>query len=127
LKNNTPNHFFDITGQLHGKLVLNYSNITINVLSEKDKCIMLLDNSLVLVEQIVKLSNQNVFLIVKKYLEPKEFTAKPISSLIVGIHIVCTNKTSDIYYVNMLDIKYKCLIVKLSHFSAAVINLCHSV
>lgn len=88
INQNIPNPFFDITAQLYQKLILNYSNITINISNEKDKCIMLLDKSLVFVEQIVQPLNQDAFLIVKKYLEPKELTAKPISSVIVGMYIV---------------------------------------
>lgn len=76
LRHNIPNPFFDITAQLYQKLILNYSNITINISNDKDKCIMLLDNSLVFVEQIVQPLNQDAFLIVKKYLEPKKVTAK---------------------------------------------------
>jgi len=66
IKHNTTNPFFDITAQLYQKLILNYSNITINISNEKDKCIMLLDNSLVFVEQIVQPLNHDAFLIVKK-------------------------------------------------------------
>jgi len=127
IKYNISNPFFDITAQLYEKLVLNYSNITINTVNEKDKCLMLIDNSLVFVEQIVKPSNQNPFLVVKKNLESKELTAKPISSIIVGIYIVNTNNISDMYCVKILDIKYKCLFVKLSNLSAVVINLCHTI
>lgn len=63
----------------------------------------------------------------KKYLEPKKLTAKPISSVIVDMYIVNTNKISDMFKVNIFDIKYKCLIVKLSISSAIIINLCRTV
>jgi hypothetical protein len=62
---------------------------------------MLLDNSLVFVEQIVEPLNHDACLIVKKYLEPKELTAKPISSIIVGMYILNTNKISDMYCVDI--------------------------
>jgi hypothetical protein len=53
IKHNIPNPFFDITALLDQKLILNYSNITINTSNEKDKCItrMLLDNFFVFVEK----------------------------------------------------------------------------
>jgi len=64
---------------------------------------------------------------VKKYLEPKELTTKPISSIIVGMYIVNINNISDMYCVNIVDIKYKRLIAKLSNYSAVIISLCHTV
>lgn len=51
-----------------------------------------------------------------KYLEPKELTTKPISSVIVGMYIINTNKISDMYCVSISDIKYKSLTVKLSNY-----------
>lgn len=72
---------------------------------------MLIGNSLVSVKQIVKPINKSAFLIVTKYLEPKEFTATPISFSVIGIQTVCTAKISDKYSVNISDIKYKCLII----------------
>lgn len=63
LENNTPFLLFNA----NEKIILQYSNIQINILKEKYKYLMLKNNSIVSVSSIVKAFNKLVHFIVKKF------------------------------------------------------------
>lgn len=86
---------------------------------------ILKDNSLVQVNNIIQLPNKFIKFNVKTYLKFKEFTSNPCTSLDVGIFFVNTNDVSDCFYVSLVDIKYKCFVVKMSNVNSVFISLCH--
>jgi hypothetical protein len=57
---------------------------------------------------------------VKKFMNVTEFSDKPISSNIVGIHIVNTNDLCDLCLIHEINLKYKCFFVQVSNCKAIV-------
>lgn len=124
-KNSSPSHLINAVDRLFEKIVLNFSQLTIDIFKEKDKYAILKDNCLVKVNNIIQLPNKNINLIVKKYLHFHNFTIKPFNSMNVGNFLVDINKVSDQYCVSLLEIKCKCFVVKISCEQAVFISLCH--
>jgi len=125
-KNISP--FFKVHDKLFGTIHLALTNTIINVFKEKDRYIMLTNNNIVMVQHIVqprnKPSTRN--LIVKRFLNCYEFGATPLSSIEIGVYVVDTTKMSELYCINLADIKYKCFFIRLTENLALVSSLCHS-
>ena len=68
----------------------------------------------------------NIFLIVKQFMECIEITNKPMPSKIVGLFMVNTDKISNSLIIQINDIKYKCIYVKISNNSSLLSTLCHN-
>jgi len=89
---------------------------------------MLDDNALVSIVNIVKSKDNSVKFFVRKFLNCKEFCNGPvISSLIIGMYTIKTNKISDIYCVNEINLKHKCFCVSVGNDLAIMITLCHEI
>jgi len=120
--------FYCINDKLFEKIVFNYSRLTIDISKEKNKYLLLKDNSLVVVNKIVEKNlGHNINLLVKKFLNFKEFIAIPLSSIDVGIYIVNVNEPSNSYLINISDVKYKMFCVRLCGNSSIMVTLCHNV
>jgi len=102
------------------------TNTVINVLKEKDRYIMLTNNTIVMVQHIVQPQNKPTNLIVKQLLSCSEFTNTPESFFKIGVYIVDTSKMSELYCINLTDVKYKCFFIRLSNNLALISSMCHS-
>lgn len=123
--NNISSTFIQLSDRVYKKIVLNNFKITLDISKLKDKCLMLTNKDLVVVEHIVKPLTKNPFLIVKKLLNCVELTSEPILSTVIGLYMVDTEKKSDTYCVQISVIKYKCVFVPISNISAVLLTLCH--
>ncbi|KAE9523658.1 hypothetical protein AGLY_016210 [Aphis glycines] len=119
-KNSSP--FFKVNDKLFGTKHLTLTNTVINVFKEKDRYIMLTNNNIVMVQHIVqprnKLSTHN--LIIKRFLNCYEFGVTPLSSIEIGVYVVDTTKMSELYCINLTDIKYKCFFIGLTENLALI-------
>ncbi|CAI6376544.1 unnamed protein product [Macrosiphum euphorbiae] len=121
-----PSPLFNINDKLFEKITLEQTNTIINVLKEKYRYIMLTNNTLVMVQHIVQPKNKPPNLIVKQFISCSEFTNTPESSFKIGVYMVDTSKMSELYCINLTDIKYKCFFISLSDNLALISTLCHS-
>lgn len=102
--NNVHLQFFNLSANLFKQIVLNKYNITIDISKEKDKFLMLKNNSFVIVQQIVQVLNEEPFVIVKQIVDYKEFTNKSMSSVNIGMYILNTYyKVSNNIKISMSD------------------------
>ncbi|KAF0722100.1 Uncharacterized protein FWK35_00032924, partial [Aphis craccivora] len=120
-----PSPLFNINDKLFEKITLELTSTIINVLKEKDRYIMLTNNTLVMVQHIVEPKNEPLNLIVKQFISYSEFTNTPESSFKMGVYMVDTSKMSKLYRINLTDIKYKCFFIRLSDNLALISTLCH--
>jgi len=120
-----PSPLFNINDKLFEKITLELTSTIINVLKEKDRYIMLTNNTLVMVQHIVEPKNEPPNLIVKQFISYSEFTNTPESSFKIGVYMVDTSKMSKLYRINLTDIKYKCFFIRLSDNLALISTLCH--
>lgn len=118
---------FKLSDKLFEKIIFPYSDTTINILKEKDRYIMLHNNILVSVQHIVQSQNKPAKLIVKQFLNCSEFTSVPLSSFKVGLYFVNISKMSEMFSINLTDIKCKCFFIRLSNGLAFISSLSHTV
>lgn len=123
---NNTSPLFKLNDKLFEKITLELTNTIINILKEKDRYIMLTDNTLAVVQHIVESKNKPPNLIVKHFLSCSEFTNIPDSSFKIGIYIVDTSKMSELYCIDLSDMKYKCFFIRISDNLALISSLCHS-
>lgn len=121
----TP-QYFKSNDSLFAKIILPFSNILINSIKEKDRHLILTDGSLVSVQYIVQAQNKSVDIIVKRFLNCSELNANPLSSMQVGVYIVNTEQMSELYCINLSNIKYKCFFIRSSRNTAFIMSLCHA-
>lgn len=117
--------YFKTSDKLFQKIMLPYSDTTINILKEKDRCILLKNNILVSVQHIVQSQNKTTKLFVKQFLHCSEFTSEPLSSFKVGLYFVNTAKMSEMTSINLTDIKCKCFFIRISDGLAVISSLHH--
>ncbi|KAE9523059.1 hypothetical protein AGLY_016541, partial [Aphis glycines] len=98
-----PSPLLNINDKIFEKITLELTNTVINVLKEKDRYIMLTNNTIVMVQHIVQPQNKSTYLIVKQFLSCSEFTNTPESSFKIGVYIVDTSKMSELYCINLTD------------------------
>lgn len=127
-EHNIYSPFYSINDKLFKKIIFSDLLLTIDISKEKNKYLLLKDNSLVVVNKIVEKNvDHSINFLVKKFLNFKEFIAKPFSSIDVGIYIVNINELSNSYLINISDVKYKMFYVRLSGNEAVMNTLCHDV
>lgn len=117
--------FINLSDKLFRKCKLKCTTIDTN--KEKDNYFLCQDSSLVSIRHIIKPKDKPIKFMVKKFLNVLEFCNKPISSLIVGIFLVNTNKLSDLYCLHEIDLKYKCFFMRVSNSNAILSSLCHEI
>jgi len=122
-----PSPFFNTYDVLYEKIILPFSNTTINIYKEKDKYIMLTNSKIVSVQNIVLSQNKPACLFVKQFLSFSEFTTVPLSSFKIGVYIIDTTKMSELFCVNLTEIKYKCFFIRMSNNLALISSLNHAV
>ncbi|CAI6376398.1 unnamed protein product [Macrosiphum euphorbiae] len=122
-----PLPFFNTNDVLFEKIILPYSNTSINIKKEKDKYLMLTNSKIVSVQHIIVSQNKPACLIVKQFLSFSEFTTVPLSSFKIGVYIIDTTKMSELFCVNLTEIKYKCFFIRLSNNLALITSLNHAV
>jgi len=122
----SPSPLFKIHDKIFEKITLELTNTVINVLKEKDRYLMLTNNTIVMVQHIVQTQNKPPNLIVKQFLSCSEFTNTPESSFKIGVYIIDTSKMSELYCINLTDIKYKCFFIRLFNNLAFISSMCHS-
>lgn len=122
-----PSPFYNTNDVLFEKIILPFSNTSINIYKEKDKYIMLTNSKLVSIQHIVLSQNKPAFLIVKQFLSISEFTTLPLSSFKIGVYIIDTTKMSELFCANLTEIKYRCFFIRMSNNLALISSLNHTV
>lgn len=124
----THSPLFCFSDKLYSKLILPFSNLTVNVFKVKDKYLMLENNDIVSVNHVIESSDNIVSLVVTKFVDCTEFIPVPnLSFSETGVYNVNITQMSDEYCISIDVIKYKCFFIQLSDSLAVVMSLCHQI
>lgn len=115
----------DITITLYENVIL--KKFKVSSTKKRDKYFFLSNcDSIVSVEKIIRYSSGKVLLEVTKYENISPLFVSPLSSDIIGNYIVNTDIPNLKCFIELSDLKYKCLFFHTAQNQAVAINLLHT-